>query len=544
MAVGELYLSLAFLQKYQEFNYRCFCKITVMYDSKFASEYGLKWRNERLDLSLLNTEQKKCEHLMSKLEIFMLQLEGGDKIRAMKRLEVPQIGSTATVGQWVMFRIGFACGLILVLLTIIAFRVWIETDLDLLRPQLQLYKGSFLLIEFLFLMGLNLYCYSASAINHTLIFGLDPRDHLSHYHIFEMAGGLTVCWCASVLASLHPPVLSIPQQLHPLLLYSFLLVLLLNPLSIFYGEARRWLTVMMCKVLAAPFQPVGFAECWLADQFNSLSPLFIGLRDLLCFYTCQINWTDMWSANSPYAVSLDCGWYSIAVSCLIQCFPPWLRFAQCLRCFWDTGHMLHLLNAGKYFTVFLMVIFAGLYNVARERSALVMEVKIYLYIWAVVTCMGVVVTVSWDLKMDWGLLHGNSLLKEELLYSHQLYYYAAMLADVLLRVSWAINILLAQMKDSTAAATACTILTSLEVLRRCIWNLFRLENEQLKNYEKCCAVRDFWSNLKHLEKDQDEQNHKITLHSKTCCFSSIKQRTKTKEGKAFGGINAEQHPCI
>lgn len=60
-------------------------------------------------------------------------------------------------------------------------------------------------------------------------------------------------------------------------------------------------TLLQCKVLAAPFQPVGFAECWLADQFNSLSPLFIGLRDLLCFYTCQINWTDMWSANSPYA---------------------------------------------------------------------------------------------------------------------------------------------------------------------------------------------------------------------------------------------------
>ncbi|XP_057175678.1 xenotropic and polytropic retrovirus receptor 1 homolog [Triplophysa rosa] len=303
-------------------------------------------------------------------------------------------------------------------------------------------------------------------------------------------------------------------------------------------------TLLQCKVLAAPFQPVGFAECWLADQFNSLSPLFIGLRDLLCFYARQINWTDMWSANSPYAVSLDCGWYSIAVHCLIQCFPPWLRFAQCLRCFWDTGHMLHLLNAGKYFTVFLMVTFAGLYNMARERSSRVMEVKVYLYMWAVVTCMGVVVTVSWDLKMDWGLLHGNGLLKEELLYSHQLYYYAAMLADVLLRVSWAINILLAQMKDSTAAATACTILAPLEVLRRCIWNLFRLENEQLKNCENCCAVRDFWSNLKHLEKDQDEENHKITSRAKTCCLHSRKQRTRKMEGKTFGGINAEQHPCI
>ncbi|XP_073807693.1 xenotropic and polytropic retrovirus receptor 1 homolog isoform X2 [Danio rerio] len=518
MAVGELYLSLAFLQKYQELNYKCLCKITIMYDSKFGSERGLKWRNERLDTSLLNTDRSKCEHLMSKLETFMIQLEGGDKLRAAKRLEVTNLDKTLKVEQWTIFRTGFYCGLILALLTTIACKV-MDTDLELLKPQLQLYRGSFLLIEFLFLIGLNIFCFNTSEINHSLIFGLDPRDHLSCYHIFEMAVGLTVCWCTSVLASLHSPVMSIPQQLHPLLFHSFLLFLLLNPFSIFQARARHWLTVTMCKVLAAPFQPVGFAECWLADQFNSLSPLFLGLRDLLCFYTHQISWRDMWSDSSPTTASLDCGQYNMAVTCLIQCFPPWLRFAQCLRCFWDTGHTLNLLNAGKYFTVFLMVTFAGLYNMARERSALLVEVNVYLYIWAMVTCTGVVVTVSWDLRMDWGLLQGNGLLKDELLYSEQWFYYAAMLADVLLRVSWAINILLAQMKDSAAAATASALLAPLEVIRRFIWNLFRLENEQLKNCEKCCAVRDFWNIWRHLEEDQDElpkEHHTITLTNQRC----------------------------
>ncbi|KAL1274630.1 hypothetical protein QQF64_027444, partial [Cirrhinus molitorella] len=450
------------------------------------------------------------------------------------------------VEVWIMFRIGFACGLIMALLTTIAFRVLNETDLELLKPQLQLYKGSFLLIEFLFLIGLNLYCFSISAINHTLIFGLDPRDHLSYYHIFEMAGGLTVCWCTSVLASLHPPVLSVPQQLHPLLFHSFLLFLLLNPFSIFHTQARRWLMVTMSKVLAAPFQPVGFAECWLADQFNSLRPLFLGLRDLLFFYTYQISWRDMWSDSSLSAVSLDCGWYSMAVTCLIQCFPPWLRFAQCLRCFWDTGHMLHLLNAGKYFTVFLMVTFAGLYNMARERSALLVEGRIYLYIWAMATCTGILVTVSWDLRMDWGLLQGNGLLKDKLVFSQQSYYYAAMLADVLLRVSWAINILLAQMKDSAAAATASALLAPLEVLRRFIWNLFRLENEQLKNCERCCAVRDFCNIWRHLEKDQDalsKDHHKIITRTTICCLPRPNHRVKETK-LPVGGTDAEIHPCI
>ncbi|KAF5904812.1 xenotropic and polytropic retrovirus receptor 1, partial [Clarias magur] len=194
-----------------------------------------------------------------------------------------------------------------------------------------------------------------------------------------------------------------------------------------------------------------------------------------------------------YSGSVDSERQSKVAICLIQCFPPWLRFAQCLRHFWDTGNTVHLLNAGKYSTVFLMVTFAGLYNTARGKSDPAMEesMHVYLYLWAMSTCISVIVTVSWDLRMDWGLLQGNGLLKKDLLYSREVYYYAAMLADVLLRISWAINILLAQMKDSAAAVTASAILAPLEVLRRSIWNVFRLENEHLKNCRQCRAIRDF-----------------------------------------------------
>ncbi|KAK3514152.1 hypothetical protein QTP70_005083 [Hemibagrus guttatus] len=106
-------------------------------------------------------------------------------------------------------------------------------------------------------------------------------------------------------------------------------------------------------------------------------------------------------------------------------------------------------------------------KVSRKTSDPAVEesVYVYLYLWAMSTCISVIVTVSWDLRMDWGLLQGNGLLKEELIFSQEVYYYAAMLADVLLRISWAINILLAQMKDSAAVVTASAILAPLEVLR-------------------------------------------------------------------------------
>ncbi|XP_060739217.1 solute carrier family 53 member 1-like [Tachysurus vachellii] len=544
MAVGEFYMSLAFLQSYQELNYQGFYKITKKYDAKIPSERGLQWRTEKLDTSLLHTERGSCEEIMCRLETFMLQLEGGNEEKALKRLELPPRGLEQTTGHWIIFRIGVTCGLIIALIIFFAFKASNESHLEHLKPLLQLYRGSFLLIEFLSLMGLTMYCWKRSGINHILIFELDPRHHLSHHQVLEMTGYLAVCCCISVLAWLHPSPMSIPQQIHPLIFHSFLLLLLLNPTSTCHSWSRRWFLAVMWKVLTAPLWPVGFADCWLADQLNSLSPLILSLWDLLCF-TFQINWADLQDSSSLVRGSVHLERQSKVVICLIQCFPPWLRFAQCLRHFWDSGNTVHLLNAGKYSTVFLMVTFAGLYNTAREKSDPAMEesVYVYLYLWAISTCISVIVTVSWDLRMDWGLLHGNGLLKEELIFSQEVYYYAAMLADVLLRISWAINILLAQMKDSAAVVTASAILAPLEILRRSIWNFFRLENEHLKNCRQCRAIRDFHlpaspinlpqQILSDKMKDPNEpiivQQETSTSHRKPTCLPFRYMRSKVKE---------------
>uniref|UniRef100_A0AAY4EXS3 Uncharacterized protein n=1 Tax=Denticeps clupeoides TaxID=299321 RepID=A0AAY4EXS3_9TELE len=497
MAVSELYLALALLQKYQELNYNGFYKITKRCDAFFTSQQGQEWRTEKLDTSQLNTDGNRCQQFMSKLETFMCHLEGEDKQKAMKRLKIPLLCTEQSVSPWTAFRIGMTFGLLVALigLVIIQGEISIATlilqvpNWEHVRPLLRLYRGSFLLIEFFFLLAVNMYIWGKSGVNHVLVFELDPRHHLSCHHIFEVAGGLAVCCCTSLLACLQAPSHPIPQHLHPLLFHCFLLLLLLNPAPVCHHQARSWLATSLFKVITAPFHQVRFAHCWLADQLNSLSPLFQDLWDLMWFYACDVKFNNQ-QDPSLSAERMGCELYPRAVMCLIQCFPPWLRFAQCLRCFWDSGNSTHIFNAGKYSSVFIMVMFAGLYNMARENPSLGLQATLYLYLWAVATCFSVLVTVAWDLQMDWGLLQENRLLKAEMIYSRQVFYYSAMLADVLLRISWAINIILAQMKDSASAATASAILVPLEVLRRCIWNLFRLENEHLKNCEVGRAVRD------------------------------------------------------
>lgn len=57
-------------------------------------------------------------------------------------------------------------------------------------PFVRIYRGGFLLIEFLFLLGINTYGWRQAGVNHVLIFELNPRNNLSHQHLFEVIGNL------------------------------------------------------------------------------------------------------------------------------------------------------------------------------------------------------------------------------------------------------------------------------------------------------------------------------------------------------------------
>merc|ERR1719341_287217 len=78
------------------------------------------------------------------------------------------------------------------------------------RVVVRLYRGPFLVILFLFLMGINVYGWRSSGVNHVLIFELDPRNHLSEQHLFELATIFGVIWTVSVLSFLFAQSLNIP----------------------------------------------------------------------------------------------------------------------------------------------------------------------------------------------------------------------------------------------------------------------------------------------------------------------------------------------
>ncbi|XP_059799739.1 xenotropic and polytropic retrovirus receptor 1 homolog isoform X1 [Hypanus sabinus] len=499
LAFSELYLNLVLLQNYQNLNLTGLSKIMKKYDKMFNTSKGAGWQEAQVESSAVYTSQK-VDQLISEVEsLYTTQLAGGDRARAMKRLRVPPLGTAQTPPVWTTFRVGVQCGLIMALSVLIIIKgIYVSREASV-WPLLRAYRGGFIFIEFVFLLGINIYGWRKAGVNHCLIFELDPRNHLSHQEIFELAGFLGVLWCLSVLACLFSAYIHTPMSISPLVLYGLMVLLLLNPTKTFYYKSRIWLLKVLSRVITAPFHKVGFADFWLADQLNSMGPVFLDLWSLICFYTFDMNWESNQGLLSPPAGEKPrqkpIYGNSYGVTCFIQCIPPWIRFTQCLRRYRDSRDAFpHLANAGKYSTVFIMVTFAALYSTEKERSQLTIGVKVYFYLWAVTTCVSTIFTIGWDLKMDWGLLDKktkeNKFLREETVYQYKAYYYCAILQDVVLRVAWALNILFTQTKQSEVAEIISTTLGPLEVFRRFVWNFFRLENEHLNNCGQFRAVRD------------------------------------------------------
>ncbi|XP_036610174.1 xenotropic and polytropic retrovirus receptor 1 [Trichosurus vulpecula] len=496
LAFSEFYLSLILLQNYQNLNFTGFRKILKKHDKILETSRGADWRVAHVEVAPFYT-CKKINQLISETEAVVTnELEAGDRQKAMKRLRVPPLGAAQPAPAWTTFRVGLYCGIFIVLNVALVLTGAFKLDDDkMIWPLIRIYRGGFLLIEFLFLLGINTYGWRQAGVNHVLIFELNPRNNLSPQHLFEIAGFLGILWCLSLLACLFAPISAIPIQVYPLALYGFMVLFLINPTKTFYYKSRFWLLKLLFRVFTAPFHKVGFADFWLADQLNSLTVLLLDLEYMICFYSFELKWDESKGLLPDKMGGSDiCHSYSYGVRAIVQCIPAYLRFVQCLRRYRDTRRAFpHLANAGKYSTTFFVVTFAALYrtHTARDHSA----TSVFFYLWIVFYVISSCYTLFWDLKMDWGLFDRNAgentFLREEIVYPQKAYYYSAIIEDVILRFSWTIQVYVStQNLNPHVGEIISTVFAPLEVFRRFVWNFFRLENEHLNNCGEFRAVRD------------------------------------------------------
>ena len=490
LAFSEFYLSLILLQNYQNLNFTGFRKILKKHDKLLQTEAGAVWRVEQVEASHFHMN-KDIDKLIADTEATVTsELEGGDRQKAMKRLRVPPLGDQQS--PWTTFKVGLFTGafLVLVIAMILSasfFSPGPEQRNDW-RVVVRLYRGPLLTIFFLSLMGINVYGWRSSGVNHVLIFELDPRSHLSEQHLMELAAVFGVVWTSSVLTFLYSSQLNIPAYINPLSLSLLMALFMLNPTRTFKHGARFWFLRVATRIVLAPFFYVGFADFWLADQLNSLGQALKDYQYLICFYLTSGSMDDSWDTASNESCSAK-SWWLVA---LVSCLPAWFRFAQCLRRYRDTREAFpHLLNAGKYSTTFVAVLFSTLNALYSDG----VTYHPFFYVYCMSATVSSCYTYVWDIKMDWGFFAKTAgedrFLRDELVYSSSGYYYFAIVEDLVLRFSWAIQLVLTDVLGlGDYNELIISVFAVLEVVRRFIWNFFRLENEHINNCGKFRAVRD------------------------------------------------------
>lgn len=288
LAFSEFYLGLILLQNYQNLNFTGFRKILKKHDKLLSVDYGARWRMDHVEAAHFYTN-KDIDRLIQETEQAVTQdIEGGDRQRAMKRLRVPPLGEQQS--PWTTFKVGLFSGAFVVLFITVVIAAMFYGFGENWRAGMRMFRAPFLIIECLFLWGVNVYGWRSSGVNHVLIFELDPRNHLSEQNIMEVASVFGVIWACCVLSYIFCDPLGIPQYAAPLCLYTLMAAFLLNPTKTFHHEARYWALRVLIRVIMAPFCFVNFADFWLADQLNSMVPAFLDIPFLICFFGKSPTW--------------------------------------------------------------------------------------------------------------------------------------------------------------------------------------------------------------------------------------------------------------
>ncbi|KAJ2684438.1 Xenotropic and polytropic retrovirus receptor 1, partial [Coemansia spiralis] len=313
-------------------------------------------------------------------------------------------------------------------------------------------------------------------VNYRFIFEIDPRDHLTAWQFLELSS-LFVLIASCVIWVNFAVHIDHESYICVYVLLGVLLGVLFLPLKAVYWTSRWWLIRSLGRLLCSGLFHVEFRDFFLGDELCSLSYTLSTMLLLGC--AGSNGWSDL------DAVCNTTHWWSNAALLML---PNMLRLLQCIRRYLDSGDAFpHLANGAKYSSTIITVWLATSNQILGGSS--------WMPVWVASAIINSCFTSLWDLLKDWGLFEADSkyrFLRSELKLSRVWIYYAAMVLDVTLRFVWIMQIspTFFSFGHSVHRTTLSFIAALLEVVRRAIWNYFRVENEHVSNCGQFRATND------------------------------------------------------
>ncbi|KAJ7974374.1 Phosphate transporter PHO1-like protein [Quillaja saponaria] len=328
----------------------------------------------------------------------------------------------------------------------------------------------------------NIYFWRRFRVNYTFIFGFKKGTELGYREVLLLSSGLAVLTFAGVISNLDMEMdqrtksFTALTELVPLGLVIVVLLITFCPFNIIYQSSRFFLIQCAIHCICAPLYKVTLPDFFLADQLTSQVQAFRSLE----FYICYYGWGDFKSRSNKCLESNVYKTFYFVVAVI----PFWIRSLQCLRRLLEEKDIMQGLNGLKYVSIIIAVAMRTGNELNRGMT------------WKIIAAMtsgfATIASTYWDIVIDWGLLRWSSRnpwLRDKLVIPNRSVYFAAMVLNVLLRLAWMQSVLGIREAPFLHRTALIALVACLEILRRGIWNFFRLENEHLNNVGKYRAFK-------------------------------------------------------
>ncbi|CAL0312228.1 unnamed protein product [Lupinus luteus] len=478
----EFYYKLRLLKNYSFLNTLAFSKIMKKYD-KITSRDAAKAYMKMVDNSYLGSSDEVTKLMERAESVFVKHFSNSNRNKGMSILRPKAKRERHRITFSMGFFAGCTASLTLALAMIVHTRKIMDHSgttqyMDIMFP---LYSFFGFVVLHMLMYAANIYFWRRYRVNQQFIFGLKQGTDLGYHQVLLLSFSLAAMALASVLANLDMEMdpetkdYKALTELLPLILVLVVIVILLCPLNILYRSSRMFFLTCLFHCICAPLYKVILPDFFLADQFTSQGQ---ALRSFV-FYICYYGWGNFKHRQSTCQSSR----IFITFSFIVPVIPYWFRFLQCLRRLFEEKDTMQAYNALKYFLTIVAVCLRTAYSFDNGMSW-----KVLAWVFSISTA---IFSTYWDLVIDWGLLQRrskNRWLRDKLIISHKSVYFAAMVLNVLLRFAWLQTVLNFNVSFLHKQAMI-SIVASSEIMRRGMWNFFRVENEHLNNVGKYRAFK-------------------------------------------------------
>lgn len=443
----ELHQKIIWLESFCEFNHIGIHKIILK--SGFEE---LKSKVKALEFENWVEELNKIKNDI--YDIIADEFFNGEKIHAQKLLNDTKRFKNSDIGI-----IGCCCGIWVVMLPIVSGLIW-KNDLSQLIPSLFLFRLIMMVGLSMLSFAVVIYSLEAHNINWQYIFEISPSRKISYVSCLTSGILVLTIWLIMLLFHLVTSFYFFLgfENFSFILSVIVFLILFCAPWKYFYREARFEAIVLFLNLMIAPFGNIRFKNYMFGSWTTSM---VVSFKDfyLTGLFVFSGGFLENKLDEEPEFILF-----------LVTVLPfIWRILQNVKRVLWKkTSFQRQFLNFFRY------TVSVGLSAFAYFHSSLSL-------LWFTLLISGTLITSLIDIKQDWQLScppFKNTSFSNSFLY-------LSILLNLILRVSGFLCMMPVRIFSSLPLSPELliTVLAVLELVRRSIWSIIRIERERRDNQE-------------------------------------------------------------